>query len=105
MIFNNRVYDILKWVAIVFLDAVGVCYRALAAIWAWPLGDEVLATCSALSVFLGALLGISNAQYERQQADVHRDACDELARQNKELRDELATNIESTFESFPEDDM
>ena len=102
MIFNNRVYDILKWVAIVFLDAVGVCYRALAAIWAWPFGDEVLATCSALSVFLGALLGISNAQYERKQADIHRDAFNEQQTQIQELRNELAANLEDTYENFEE---
>lgn len=60
----NKVYDVLKWVALVALDAVGVFYKTIAAIWALPLGDEVLATCAALSLLLGALIGVSSANYK-----------------------------------------
>ena len=62
---SNKTYDILKWVALVALDAIGVFYKAFAGIWALPLGDEVLATCAALSLLLGTLLGISNANYRK----------------------------------------
>lgn len=61
----NKVYDILKWVALVALDAIGICYKTMATIWAWPLGDEILSTCAALSVFIGALIGISAANYNK----------------------------------------
>lgn len=63
---SNKVYDVLKWIALVALDAVGLFYKTIAAIWALPLGDEVLATCTALSVLIGALIGISSAQYKKQ---------------------------------------
>jgi len=62
---SNKCYDILKWIALVALDALGLLYKTLAAIWGWPFGDEVLATCTALSVCLGTLLGISSAQYAK----------------------------------------
>lgn len=61
---SNKVYDILKWVALVALDALGLLYQTLSAIWILPYGDEVLATCVAFSVCLGTLLQISNAKYK-----------------------------------------
>lgn len=63
---SNKVYDVLKWIALVALDAVGLFYKTVSAIWSLPLGDEVLATCTALSVLLGTLLGISSAQYKKK---------------------------------------
>lgn len=62
---SNKVYDILKWIALIALDALGLLYKTLAAIWGWPYGDEVLATCTALSLCLGTLLGISTAKYNK----------------------------------------
>lgn len=63
---SNKVYDILKWIALVALDAVGLFYKTIGTIWGLPLGDEVLATCTALSVLIGALIGISSANYKKQ---------------------------------------
>ena len=66
---SNKVYDILKWVALIALDALGVFYKAIATIWGLPFGDEVLATCAALSMLLGTLIGVSNAQYKKTLAE------------------------------------
>lgn len=65
MMLPNKVYDVLKWIALIALDALGLLYKTLAAIWDWPFGDEVLATCTALSLCLGTLLGISTARYNQ----------------------------------------
>lgn len=62
---SNKVYDVLKWIALIALDAIGLFYKTISAIWGLPYGDEVLATCTAMSVFLGALIGISSAQYKK----------------------------------------
>ena len=62
---SNKAYDALKWIALVALDAIGVFYKALAGIWALPLGDEVLATCAAISMLLGTLIGISSNNYNK----------------------------------------
>jgi hypothetical protein len=63
---SNKVYDVLKWIALVALDAIGLFYKTISTIWGLPLGDEVMATCAALSVLIGALIGISSAQYKKQ---------------------------------------
>lgn len=64
---NDKVYDILKWIALVALNAVGVCYKTVAAVWHLPAGDEVCATCAALALCLGTLLGISTAEYYKSK--------------------------------------
>ena len=61
---SNKVYDVLKWVALVALDAIGLFYQTLSAIWNLPYGDEVLGTCVAVSVCLGTLLQISSSKYK-----------------------------------------
>ena len=63
---SNKVYDVLKWIALVALDAIGVFYKTIATIWGLPFGDEVLATCAALSLLLGALIGVTSAQYKKK---------------------------------------
>lgn len=62
---SNKIYDILKWVALVMLDAVGLFYQTIAGIWSLPYGDNVLKTCVALSVLIGTLIGVSGTQYNR----------------------------------------
>lgn len=63
---SNKVYDILKWIAQIVLPALGTLYFALASIWGLPYGQEIVGTITAIDTFLGALLGISSAQYRRQ---------------------------------------
>lgn len=67
MMFSNKVYNILKWVSLVALDAVGLFYKTIATIWSFPVGDEVLATCTALSVLIGALIGVSSVKYNNTE--------------------------------------
>ena len=62
---SNKVYDILKWIALIAVDALGLFYSTLATIWGLPYGDAVLKTCSAVAVLIGTLIGISNAQYKK----------------------------------------
>lgn len=63
---SNKLYDVLKWIALVALDAVGLFYSTIASIWGLPYGDQVLETCVALSVLLGALVGVSSTQYNKK---------------------------------------
>ena len=62
---SNKVYDVLKWIALIALDAVGLFYSTIAAIWGLPFGDQVLATCAALSILVGTLIGVSSANYNK----------------------------------------
>ena len=61
---DNKVYDILKWVALIVLPAVATLYGALAPTWGWPFAEEIVYTITAVDTFLGTLLGISNLSYK-----------------------------------------
>lgn len=61
---NNKIYDILKWIALIVLPAIGTLYFALAGIWHFPYGEEIVGTITAVDTFLGAILGISNMSYK-----------------------------------------
>jgi hypothetical protein len=67
---SNKVYDILKFVAQILLPALGTMYFALAEIWGFPYGDQIVGTIVAVDAFLGALLGISAVQYNKEQTKV-----------------------------------
>lgn len=62
---NNRTFDILKFVAQIGLPALGTLYFALSQIWGLPYGEQIVGTITALDVFLGAVLGVSTAQYKK----------------------------------------
>ena len=64
---SNKVYDILKYIAQIVLPALGTLYFALAKIWGFPYGAEIVGTISAVDAFLGALLKISTDQYNKEQ--------------------------------------
>ena len=66
---SNKTYDVLKWIAMYLLPALGTLYFALAGIWSFPYGEEVVGTITAVDTFLGVLLGISTAQYKKENAE------------------------------------
>ena len=63
---SNKTYDILKYLAQVVIPAVSALYFGLATIWGLPYGEEIVGTLAVVDAFLGALLGISTAQYKKQ---------------------------------------
>lgn len=63
---NNKVYDVLKWVAMVGLPALTALWLTLANIWGFPYAEAIGATMAAVTTFLGALLGISSIQYQKR---------------------------------------
>lgn len=65
---SNKTYDILKWIAQIALPATGTLYAAMAGIWGFPYGEEVVGTIMPVDAFLGALLQISTAQYKKANA-------------------------------------
>lgn len=66
MIFNNdKLYDILKWIDLVFIPALivflGVIFGAIGYN-----GQVILTILGGFDVFLGSLLGISSNQYKKR---------------------------------------
>lgn len=62
---SNKVYDVMKWISQLLLPAAGALYFALANIWGLPLGEEIVGTITAVDAFLGVILGISTAKYNK----------------------------------------
>lgn len=63
---SNKIYDILKFIAQVVLPAIGTLYFALAGIWGFPYGEEIVGTITAVDTFLGVILGISTINYNKK---------------------------------------
>lgn len=64
---SNKVYDVLKWIAMVALPAIGTLYFALAGIWGFPYAEEVVGTITAVDTFLGVVLNVASAQYNKTE--------------------------------------
>ena len=65
MMLDNKVYDVLKWIVMIVIPALTTAYVGLSTIWGWPYADEVAKTSAVICTLLGALLGISTAQYNK----------------------------------------
>lgn len=63
---SNKLYDVLKFIALVLLPALGTLYFALAGIWGFPYGEQIVGTITAVDTFLGVILGISTHQYHKK---------------------------------------
>lgn len=62
---SNKLYDILKYIAQIILPAIGTLYFALAGIWGFPYGEQIVGTITAVDTFLGVVLGISSYNYNK----------------------------------------
>lgn len=104
---SNRTYDILKFVAQIFLPAVGTLYFAVAGIWGIDGADKVVGTIMAVDAFLGVILGVSSSKYPGDgDIKVSRDDEGNVERYSMELNtpaEDLATKDAVTFK-VKEDD-
>ena len=66
---SNKVYDILKWVALVVLPAIATLFSAISMIWGIPYGEQITSTIIAIDTALGAILGVSSIKYVKKAGD------------------------------------
>lgn len=60
---NSKLYEVLRWVIWIVIPAIGVLISTLAKAWGWNIPiDAILTTLSAISLFLGTVLGIAKIQ-------------------------------------------
>ena len=62
---NNKIYDVLKWIAQYLLPSLATLYFAIAQVWGLPYGEQIVGTITAIDTFLGVILGISTVQYNK----------------------------------------
>ena len=65
---TGKLYDFLKYLALVVFPALGTLYFALAGIWGLPAAQEVVGTIVAVDTFLGVVLHISSNNYNKSDA-------------------------------------
>lgn len=67
MIFkNSKWYDALKYFALIFIPAFVVLLNTIGEIWHIENIPQITATIAAFGVFLGALLQISSAKFQKE---------------------------------------
>lgn len=69
ILLTNKAYDVLKWVCLIGLPALAALVAAVGEIWGVPHVREVVLTINAVAVFLGALIGISTAAYNKENGN------------------------------------
>lgn len=63
---SNKVYNILKWFAMIVLPASATLYLGLSNVWGLPFGEEISTTITLVNTFLGAVLMVSTNQYNKR---------------------------------------
>ena len=68
MILPTKLYEVLRWLIWIVLPACGVLLTTLTGAWGWniPL-DAILATLSAVELFLGTVLGIAKISNDKEK--------------------------------------
>lgn len=64
MMLSDKVYNVLKWLCLIGLPAVGTLYYALSGVWNFPLATEICGTITIVCTFIGTLIGISTVSYK-----------------------------------------
>ena len=64
---KNEVYDVLKWIVMICIPALTTAYVGLSAVWGFPYAEEIAKTSAVVCTLLGALLGISTAQFNKDK--------------------------------------
>lgn len=67
--FSNKVYDILKQIALIVLPATASLCYTFATIWGLSHAQEIAATITAIDAFLGIILGLSSNQYNASKIE------------------------------------
>lgn len=69
LMLTNKTYDILKWICLIALPAISVLVATLGQIWGIPYTENIVLTINAIAVFLGALIGVSTASYNKKNGN------------------------------------
>lgn len=67
--FSNKTYNIVKWVVLTVLPALSVLVGVLGKAYGWGDTDLAVITLNAVTVFLGAITGVSALNYNKKEDD------------------------------------
>ena len=66
---SNKVYDVLKWISLVFLPALITFAGVIMKCFEWQYTDIALTIAIAFNTFLGTILGVSNITYNKNKTE------------------------------------
>ena len=92
MKFDNKTYDILKYVALIALPAIQVFWLTIGKIWNIGYTVEIGATIGAVALLLGTLLGVSTKNWlaEKEQDSFNFDGIEMYEVENDESETDTA---------------
>ncbi|MEQ7221384.1 phage holin [Vagococcus fluvialis] len=64
---NNKTYDKLKWIAMIVIPAVATLVGTVGVSVGWAQTDLAVTIITAVGVFLGTVLGVSNQNYNKNK--------------------------------------
>lgn len=64
---SNKVYDILKWIALTVLPALITFYGVIGTTLNIPYTQETITIATAFDTMLGTILGISSVNYAKKE--------------------------------------
>lgn len=65
---DNKVYDVLKWIALIAIPAFNVAYSTLAPLWGLEYVAQITGTLNVVATLIGTLIGISTAKFNKDKA-------------------------------------
>ena len=65
---SDSVYNILKWLVLVCIPALTTAYVGLDSVFGWGYADTVAKVSAIVCTLIGALIGISTAEYNKTKA-------------------------------------
>lgn len=65
----DKVYNVLKWIALIVLPALATLYATIGKAWGLPYIEPICITLTALSTFIGTLIGVSHLAIKKEQKD------------------------------------
>lgn len=64
----NTIYDVLKWITLIFFPAVITLVSVILQANGTPNADFIMTILTAVETFMGSILGISSVAYNNSQA-------------------------------------
>lgn len=63
---SNKLYDVLKYVAMIVLPGIATFYATIGGIWNLPYTEGIVGTITAVDCLLGSLVGVSSYNYNKE---------------------------------------
>lgn len=66
---SDKVYNVLKWIALLALPALATFWGVIGKVWDLPYTMQIVTTITALATLIGTLIGVSTISYNKDKED------------------------------------